>query len=136
MNQDITTQPISTQKKKKSYQLGIAGLPQCGNISHIITNSTKPEKETMVQMIGGLKVPEDKDVILSNENFFFITLNQNYFNEFKRVLLSITKNHQIKIILFLRSQDEILESMYRQDIQDVNKKDFKFREDYLDNLDN
>lgn len=120
---------------KNSLRLGLLRLPQCGNINHLVTNAFKAEKQTMKQMLQNLKIPEDKDVILSSENFYFVALNENLLTEFKNIILSKTKNHQFKIIIYLRRQDEILESMYRQDIQDINYKAFKFKKEYLDDPD-
>ncbi len=120
---------------QRSLALGIKGLPQCGNLNHIITNAFNPQPETLAQMVGQLKTPKDKDIILSSENLYFLTHNTKLLQALKDLLLAKTKNHKIKVIGYLRRQDEILESMYRQDIQDINYKDFKFKEEYLDDPD-
>jgi len=86
-------------------------------------------------MIGNIKLDKTKNIILSNENFFFISGNPAYFKLFRDVLEKKSQDHKIKVILYLRRQDEIMESMYRQDIQDINHRNYKFRDDYADDPD-
>ena len=124
-----------SEQAKQSLKNALMGLPQCGNLNQLILNSLSKQPQTMSQLLANLKLPENKDIIFSAENFFFLHMNEKLLADFKKTLLSKTKNHQIKIIFYLRRQDEIVEAMYRQDIQDVNYKAFKFHERYMEDPD-
>ncbi len=118
-----------SEAARESFELGVNGQPQNGNLRDFITS---PTIETVDRTIGKINFPENKDVIFSTEDFYLLCKNKKLLSYFKHTLDLKAKNHKIKIVVYLRRQDELLESLYRQYMKGRNEVDYIFDEKFIE----
>ncbi len=130
---DYPTEFSEKVKTAKSY--GMMGLPQSGNLHEIFINWMEGDENSppIENLASQIDADINKNIVLSSENFYFFAFNKKDLVTFKETLSKKFPNHNWKIIVYLRRQDEYVESLYSQEMKDGCMTTKTSSEDYISN---